>query len=106
MLPWMRVVLTKRESTGAGWSQGEGSQSGVSHHKAFPTLKIQRTCCIPSWVDYRAKLHHRTAHELYEDAVTREKVFWNRLKGKGKRKVGWLESGKNALFSSCTCSIT
>ena len=50
--------------------------------------------------------HHRTAHELYEEAVTREKVFWNRLKGKGKRKVGWLESGKNALFSSCTCSIT
>ncbi|TCD70361.1 hypothetical protein EIP91_003713 [Steccherinum ochraceum] len=30
----------------------------------------------------------------------RNRLFLQRLRGKGKRKVGWLESGKNALFCS------
>ncbi|THH28841.1 hypothetical protein EUX98_g5342 [Antrodiella citrinella] len=40
------------------------------------------------------------ARELYDSAVSRERVFWDRLRGKGKRKVGWGESLKNALMSS------
>ncbi|KAH8105267.1 hypothetical protein BXZ70DRAFT_514617 [Cristinia sonorae] len=32
--------------------------------------------------------------------MKRQTVFWNRLRGKGKRKVGWVESMKNALFCS------
>ncbi|TCD70346.1 hypothetical protein EIP91_003697 [Steccherinum ochraceum] len=43
---------------------------------------------------------HSRARDFYNDALSREKLFWDRLRGKGKRHVGWVESGKNALFSS------
>ncbi|KAI0822160.1 hypothetical protein BC628DRAFT_1328011 [Trametes gibbosa] len=36
----------------------------------------------------------------YGFAVDRARVFWNRLRGNGRPKVGWLESGRNIALSS------
>jgi hypothetical protein len=38
---------------------------------------------------------------LYQGLLKREQVFWDRLRGKGRRVPGWAESGKNILLSSC-----
>ena len=45
--------------------------------------------------------HHRTAYEYTTDAA---QVFWDRLRGKGRRPIGWLESAKNIMLSSCEFS--
>lgn len=47
--------------------------------------------------------HHST---LYEQYTARQQVFWDRLRGKGRRVPGWGESFKNIAFSSCACSDT
>ncbi|KAI0631672.1 hypothetical protein C8Q77DRAFT_1128220 [Trametes polyzona] len=36
----------------------------------------------------------------YGYAADRVQIFWDRLRGKGRRKVGWLESGRNMVTSS------
>jgi hypothetical protein len=41
---------------------------------------------------------------LYEQYLSRRHVFWNRLRGKGRKVPGWAESARNAVCSSCTQS--
>lgn len=38
---------------------------------------------------------------LFETFLNREQAFWDRLRGKGRRVPGGLESAKNVLLSSC-----
>ena len=46
--------------------------------------------------------HQNSRYEDIANEITRrEKVFWDRLRGKGRRVPGWAESCKNALLSSC-----
>ena len=40
----------------------------------------------------------------YGYASDRAQEFWDRLRGKGRRKIGWGESLKNILLSSCEYS--
>lgn len=50
-------------------------------------------------LDGDAPMRRRTAY--YNMATDRAQVFVDRLRGKGRRKVGWLESFKNIALSSC-----
>ncbi|KAH9849126.1 hypothetical protein C2E23DRAFT_888514 [Lenzites betulinus] len=43
---------------------------------------------------------HSGHSKAYEYAADRAHVFWDRLRGKGRRKVGWRESGRNIVLSS------
>lgn len=42
---------------------------------------------------------------VYQQYLKRERAFWSRLKGEGRNVPGWLASGKNVVFSSCTSSV-
>ena len=39
--------------------------------------------------------------EAYKQTTDAAQRFWNRLQGKGRRSIGWGESAKNILSSSC-----
>ncbi|KAI0367923.1 hypothetical protein BV20DRAFT_999784 [Pilatotrama ljubarskyi] len=45
--------------------------------------------------------HQQSAYSAaYGYATDRVQEFWDRLRGKGRRPVGWLESGRNIVLSS------
>ncbi|KAI0641767.1 hypothetical protein C8Q79DRAFT_989290 [Trametes meyenii] len=43
---------------------------------------------------------HHAYGMAYGYTADRLQLFWDRLRGKGRRKIGWLESGKNVVLSS------
>ena len=48
--------------------------------------------------------HHTLAYEeVYDYATSSAQEFWDRLRGKGRRWIGWGESVKNIVLSSCEC---
>lgn len=42
-------------------------------------------------------------HMAYDYAAPRAQAFWDRFRGKTRRKVSWRESGWNILTMSCEC---
>ena len=38
---------------------------------------------------------------MYTHASNAARRFWDRLRGKGRRKIGWMESLQNIVLSSC-----
>ena len=45
---------------------------------------------------------HRVEYELYLDPTGRSRrhSMWDRFRGKNRRKISWVESARNTLFSS------
>lgn len=41
---------------------------------------------------------------LYDEYLSRKQIFWDRLRGKGRKVPGWRESAKNTVMSSCKSS--
>lgn len=35
----------------------------------------------------------------------RRQAIWDRFRGKGRKKVGWVDSARNVIMSSCTSSF-
>lgn len=67
------------------------SEMGTNHEKA-PTTQTHETGTHHS---------HFNAFEMIEAEKKGLVRFWGRLKGKGRRKVGVLESLKGFVLSSC-----
>ncbi len=47
--------------------------------------------------------HHTLGYEVVDYATSSAQEFWDRLRGKGRRRIGWGESVKNIVLSSCEC---
>lgn len=91
-----------------GYAVVPGSDLELQHLRSYtsaPSSNVTANNDAPPREDTPEGLVYR-AGDLYEEAITRQHIFWQRLRGVGKRKVGWVQSGKNAIFSTCTSSIT
>jgi len=76
-------------------------ESGVGSVKSHHTRSGSSLSNVSSLTAAPHHPHHH-AHDIYQAALEHEQEIWNKLSGKGMRKVGWMESGKNALLSSWT----
>ena len=89
-----------------GYASGLGSDLELQHLRSRSPTVTNHSSSDQQTSEQPADRRLSNARALYEDALSRKTVFWDRLKGKGKRKVGWLESLRNAIMSSCTSLVT
>lgn len=45
--------------------------------------------------------NHASYSDAYDLAQNRVREFWDRLRGEGRRPIGWGESMRNIVMSSC-----
>ena len=55
----------------------------------------------PQHPQHPPHVHHNYGAAAYGFATDRAQVFWDRLKGKGRRRIGWGESLYNIALASC-----